>query len=86
MINFLSRDSIIHPGPGNIYNPGEIAKIFDFPEDEIIRLSEYHRMHAVQLEGQWRIYASVLSPFNSDFKTMPLWFQKWIPQQGPGKK
>ncbi len=49
-----------------------------FLEDEIIRLCEHHRMHAVQIDGQWSIDASVLSPFTRDFKTMPLWFQKAI--------
>jgi hypothetical protein len=63
---------------GNIYSPEEIAHIYDFPEDEIIRLCEHHRMHAVQIEGQWRIDASILSPADSDFKTMPPWFQKGI--------
>ncbi len=53
---------------GKIHSPEEIVKIYDFPEDEIIRLCEHHRMHAVQIEGQWRFYAFVLSPFNSDIK------------------
>jgi len=71
---------------GKIYSPEEIAKIYDFPEDEIIRLYEHHRMHAVQIEGQWRIDASILSTVNSDFKTMPLWFQKGIINKERGKK
>jgi hypothetical protein len=33
-------------------------------------------MHAVQIEGQWRIDASILSPVSSDFKTMPPGFFK----------
>ena len=78
-INLLSGDSIIHPWFSEKYGPEEIAKIFDFPEDEIIKLCEHHRMYAVQLEGQWRIDASVLSPFNSDFKTMLLWVSKMDP-------
>jgi hypothetical protein len=36
---------------GKIHSPEEIVKIYDFPEDEIIRLCEHHRMHAVQIEG-----------------------------------
>ena len=71
---------------GKIHSPEEIVKIYDFPEDEIIRLCEHHRMHAVQIEGQWRFYAFVLSPFNSDIKTMPLWFQKGDPSTKTGKK
>ena len=63
---------------GKIYSPAEIAKIFGFPEDEIIRLCEHHRMHAVQIDGQWKIDESVLSPDSSDFKTMPQWFQEGI--------
>jgi hypothetical protein len=53
---------------------------------EIIRLCEHHRMHAVQIEGQWRIDASILSPVSSDFKTMPLGFFKGDHQQREGKK
>ena len=71
---------------GKIYSPAEIAKIFGFPEDEIIRLCEHHRMHAVQIDGQWRIDESVLSPDSSDFKTMPLWFQEGIINKEREKK
>ena len=71
---------------GKIYSPAEIAKIFGFPENEIIRLCEHHRMHAVQIEGQWRIDESVLSPDSSDFKTMPLWFQEGIINKEREKK
>jgi hypothetical protein len=71
---------------GKIYSPEEIAKIYDFPEDEITRLCEHHRMHAVQIEGRWRIDASILSPAGSDFKTMPLWFQKGIINKEKEKK
>jgi hypothetical protein len=71
---------------GKIYSPAEIAKIFGFPEDEIIRLCEHHRMHAVQIDGQWRIDESVLSPDSSDFKTMPQWFQEGITNKERKKK
>jgi hypothetical protein len=57
-----------------------------FLEDEIIRLCEHHRMHAVQIESQWKIDASILSRVGSDFKTMLLWFQKGIIKKDREKK
>jgi hypothetical protein len=87
IINLFSGNSIIHPWLREKYSVRkEIAKIFDFPYDEIIRLCEYHRMHAVQIEGQWRIDVSVLSPDSCDFKTMPLWFQEGIINKDREKK
>jgi len=79
MINLLSGDLFIHPWFRDKYTVRKkLQKSMIFLEDEIVRICEHHRMHAVQIDGQWRIDASVLSPFTRDFKTMPLWFQKAI--------
>ena len=48
MINLLSGDSIIHPWLREKYTVRKkLQKSMIFLEDEIIRLCEHHRMHAV---------------------------------------